>query len=460
MGPPTRWRPSWTGWRRENKRPPGQLAVREIKTLAEVVDWRLCIGCGACASVCPNDQIQLWDFLREGIRPVVEEKDCGSCRQCLEVCPAVETDFSIPGATRAQPGGPGALGDAAFVRDWGRVLEVWEGHASDPAIRFQGSSGGALTALAAYCVEQGGMHGVLHTAQHPQAAVRNQTRLSRTRAELLAATGSRYSPASVCDSLDRVEQAPAPCVVIGKPGEISALTKARKLRPALDTKVGATLSFFCAETPATAGTVALLERMAVRPDSVADLRYRGFGWPGHFAPTRHGEAEPCGKMTYQDSWAFLQSFRPWSVHLWPDGSGELADISCGDPWYEQPDGKNPGASLVVVRTQNGREILRRAMAAGYLQLRPADPWKLARSQTNLANKKAATWGRLLAVSLFGLPIPRFPGAPLFRCWLGLPLKEKIKSVFGTARRIIDRKLYRPLKLDRSTAVVVKDRIQP
>lgn len=430
--------------------------MSRIETLTDVVDWRLCIGCGACAYISP-DAVSLMDFPAEGIRPVVsgpsERADAA-----LAVCPVVQTDFSpAPCPLPLAPGSKFAalpLGDAAFQQDWGRVLEVWEGHATDPVIRFQGSSGGALTALSAYCLEAGGMHGVLHTGQHPQDPLRNQTRLSRTRAELMAATGSRYSPASVCDGLAQVEQAPGACVVIGKPGEIAALTNARKLRATLDAKVGVTMSFFCAETPPTGGTVALLEKMGVPPDAVADLRYRGYGWPGHFAPTKKGENEPCAKMTYADSWAFLQKFRPWSVQLWPDGSGELADISCGDPWYEQPDGKNPGFSLVVVRTERGREIVRQAMEAGYLSLTPAEPWKLAKSQTGLANKKAAVWGRLLAMRLFGLPVPRFANAPLFACWLRLPFKEKLKSTLGTARRIFQRKLYRRLQLDKSTAVRV------
>jgi coenzyme F420 hydrogenase subunit beta len=244
-------------------------------------------------------------------------------------------------------------------------------------------------------------------------------------------------------------------VIIGKPAEIAAVRKAGALRPALAAKIGVTLSFFCAESPATAGTVALLEKMGVQADSVADLRYRGFGWPGHFAPTLKGETEPCAKITYQDSWAFLQRHRAWSVHLWPDGSGELADVSCGDPWYEQPDGANPGSSLVVVRTQRGQEILRQAMQSGYLKLKQADLWKLDKSQRNLANKKAATWGRLFAMRLFRLPVPRFPDAPLFRCWQTLSMKEQLRSVIGTARRILQRKLYRRLQLDRHSAVQVK-----
>lgn len=428
--------------------------MSRIKRLSDVVDWRLCIGCGACASACPSEKVKLWDFLDEGIRPVVEEPECNGCQKCLEVCPGIATDFAIAGATSAQPGGPGSLGDAAFVGNWGRVIEVWEGHAADPDIRFKSSSGGALSALAAYCLEQEKMHGVLHIGQNPADPIRNQTRLSRTRDEVVNASGSRYSPASVCDSLGAVEAAPAPCVVIGKPSEIAALAKSRRQRPALDQKVGVTLSFFCAETPSTGGTVALLKKMGVAVPSLADLRYRGFGWPGHFMPTRRGETEPAGKMTYSDSWAFLTRFRPWAVHIWPDGTGEMADISCGDPWYEKPDGENPGFSLVAVRTERGRQIVEGAIKAGYLKLTRAEPWKLVRSQESLARKKGATWGRLVAMRIAGLPIPRIANASLFRCWLSLPLKEKTASVAGTLRRIFQRKLNRPLTLDRSTAVRV------
>src|SRR5690606_15375849 len=126
-----------------------------------------------------------------------------------------------------------------------------------------------------------------------------RTRLSRTRQELLAGAGSRYSPASVCDGLGQVEEAPAPCVVIGKPAEIAALHKARKMRPGLDRNVGATFSFFCAETPSTAGTAALLARMGVRTESLTELRYRGNGWPGGFEAVVEGNPVPAGRATYR-----------------------------------------------------------------------------------------------------------------------------------------------------------------
>jgi coenzyme F420 hydrogenase subunit beta len=423
--------------------------VIRIQHLSEVVAWRLCLGCGACAYICPEGRVRLVDFFAEGIRPVVAAGDCRSCRQCLEVCPAVQSEFQSSG-TRSS----GAFDDE-FMKEWGPVVALWEGHATDPEIRFKGSSGGALTAIGAYGVELLGMHGVLHIAQDLDDPIRNRTCLSRTRGDLVAATGSRYSPASVCSGLGLVEKAPTPCVVIGKPAEIAAVSNARKLRPELDPRVGLTLSFFCAESPSTRGTVALLEKLGIGPALVSDLRYRGQGWPGHFAPTKRGESNPYQKLSYQESWAFLQAFRPWSVQLWPDGTGELADISCGDPWYAEPDGENPGFSLVVARTPRGCEVIEGAMARGYLTLKRAECWKLVKSQSGLLEKKGAIWGRRLALRLFGLPVTRFKGLDLWHCWRLLSFADKLRSTLGTVRHVVTRKLYRPLKLNPQDGVLLK-----
>ena len=412
--------------------------MKKLANVQDVVDWRMCIGCGACLYICPSENIKLKNYLSEGIRPKVTNSNaCSNCSDCLKVCPAVETDFD---ALRISPPKDN------FGKDWGIITGIWEGYASDEEIRFKGSSGGVLTAIAAYCIEQGGMEGCLHIGQDEQDPVLNKTRLSRNRAELMKTFGSRYSPASVCDGLKHVEDADKPCVIIGRPSEAAAVSNAIKLRPKLAEKTGVVLSFFCAETPPTKATLSLMSKYQVKPENLEGLRYRGHGWPGYFTTRETDKDAEEEHLIYHDAWSYLQSFRPWSVHQWPDGTGELADITCGDPWYEKPDGKSPGFSLVIAKTEKGRKIVEDAMNSGYLNLKPAERWKLEKSQSGLLAKKGAVWGRRLAHRILGLPVTNFTGANLFHAWLHLTFHEKIASTLGTIRRIVQRGYLKRLVL--------------
>ena len=77
---------------------------------------------------------------------------------------------------------------------------------------------------------------LIELAEAPVAApltVVCEGRASRTRAELLAATGSRYAPASPCDGLKMIEDAPGPCVFIGKPCDVEGLRLSQAARPTL-----------------------------------------------------------------------------------------------------------------------------------------------------------------------------------------------------------------------------------
>ncbi len=423
-------------WQQDSDNRP--LMMHRFHSISDIVDWRLCLGCGVCAYICPERKVSLLDFVKEGIRPVVASNNCGSCRVCLEVCPAYENDHTAINSV------PGLIEELKPY--CGPVLEIWEGHAADSGIRHQGSSGGLLTALSLYCLDRQAMHGVLHVGSDPNDPLRNKTRMSLTRSDLMEKTGSRYAPASACDSLHLIEAAPGPCVFIGQPSEVTALRKAERLRPALSSKIGLALSFLCAGSPARRGTLELLKSMGVKPDEVRDVRYRGNGWPGMFAVTLKGQSKPSHFRTYKESWRLVQAYRPFSVHLCPDGTGEDADISCGDPWYREVKEGEAGSSLVIVRTETGRRILRGAMEAGYVQVQPAEVWKLLKSQKNLFEKRGAIWGRVATLRAMGLPAPRLKGFGLFRGWLRLSFEDKLRSTLGTMRRIITRKYYRRLRL--------------
>jgi coenzyme F420 hydrogenase subunit beta len=269
-----------------------------LSSIQDVAERHLCCGCGACAYVAP-ESIRMVDTLEPGRRPVgLGVADAGqSGAEAMAVCPGVGLSHSFDRR------------DPALIRElmaaWGPVRELWEGFASDPQIRFAGSSGGAATALALYCMERSGMHGTLHIAARPDAPYLNHTVLSTTRAHLLAATGSRYAPASPCDGLKQIEDAPAPCVFIGKPCDVAGASSAARLRARLAEKLGLTIGIFCAGTPSTRGTLEMLKAMGIDdPAALTGLRYRGNGWPGKAVATlrRPDGAEERREMTYQQSW--------------------------------------------------------------------------------------------------------------------------------------------------------------
>lgn len=294
----------------------------------------------------------------------------------LKVCPGYETSHDARGKVT-----DGYLEE--LRKGWGPIFEVWEGYAADPEMRYYVSSGGLASALALYCLEKKRMYGVLHTGADENIPYLNKTVMSRTKRELLERTGSRYAPASPCDGLEDVEKAPQQCVFIGKPCDVTGVRKAQRLKQKLSDNIDLAISIFCAGTPSTQGTLDLLKQLHPKTDEVELLRYRGQGWPGKFSIKIKGEAQTREVMTYEDSWGFMQKYRPYRCHLCPDGTGEFSDIACGDPWYREISSDEQGYSLALVRTPKGREILRGAIDAGYVVLKQVDPGILRKSQINL-----------------------------------------------------------------------------
>src|SRR5690606_30679169 len=133
-----------------------------------------------CASVEP-ERFRMGDAVEYGRRPFLTEGPAAESGEALSVCPGASLVHSF------DPSDPELIGELADA--WGPVYEVWEGYATDDAIRRAGSSGGAATALALYCIEQGGMGGALHTGARSDRPYLNETVYSTDRATLLANTG-------------------------------------------------------------------------------------------------------------------------------------------------------------------------------------------------------------------------------------------------------------------------------
>ncbi|MFT4648893.1 MAG: coenzyme F420 hydrogenase subunit beta [Glaciecola sp.] len=407
-----------------------------IRNIRDVAEKHLCTGCGVCAYLEPEG-IRMVDDLGQGRRPVVAEG--AGAGEALAACPGK--------AMELPPFDPDSGHLKELWQGWGPILELWEGYASDPEIRLAGSSGGAATALSLFALEEGRSSGVLHTGARRDVPYLNETIRSQSREQLMAASGSRYAPASPCDGLQQIEDGVGKSVFVGKPCDAAALNKAEVLRPALAAKVDVSIAIFCAGAPSTEGTLEMARQLGVpQSDRIDSVRYRGNGWPGMAVVRGKGSdgRQVSGELTYAESWGrILQKFRPWRCYSCADHTGELADLSVGDPWYRDIPKGEPGRSLILVRTERGREFLHAAMQAGALTLEKAEPHILPDSQINLLHTRGAVWGRNWACRLLGVAAPKYSRMGTGKTWLqDLSFKQRAQAFYGTFKRVFTKRLYK------------------
>lgn len=390
--------------------------------VADVLARDACSGCGMCTRLDASLRMALDDdgYLRprfEGPSRPISNAEAIFQRGCPGV------------VVRAPDPPPGSIHHPLL----GAHLAIWSGWASDPAVRFAGSSGGALTALHAWLIDSGRAARVTGAGMDPATPRRTVPVTITSRDQALRAAGSRYAPVAALDNDDALLPGTAVC---GKPCEISALRQT--VDELHDGEAPLMLSFFCAGTPSQSGTDALLADLGVDQREVVDeLRYRGEGWPGRFTAKASGRVV---STDYDDSWGRrLGPTTQWRCKVCVDGVGESADVVSADAWESDADGypvfsEQQGRSALIARTTRGLETILAAEAAGVIVLEALDVEQLAAAQPLQTSRRRFLRARLLGSVLAGRRPPAYPGFALLRLSLQSP-RTAVRALRGTFARV-------------------------
>ncbi len=411
-----------TGRRRSRTSSTGMRTKAGPTCVERVVADGLCIGCGACAVLAGPAAITMGESPSGFLVP--EVRDAAAVDAIAASFDAVCPGRSVTGMAVRQS------------RTWGPVETMVTGHAVDDEVRFLGSSGGVLSALCGYLLDSGRVDAVLTMFAAPDSPLRPVPRLVRDAGDLHVTAGSRYCPSSPLAALADVT-AGERIAFVGKPCDVAALRGLLTRDAALRAQVVVLLSFFCAGIPSFSATDDLVRQLGHEPDEVVTFRYRGAGWPGR-ATVRTADDE--ASMSYHESWGGLLAGK---VHerckICPDATGELADISCGDAWFEADGGPGfdeaPGRSVVIVRTPLGTALLRQAQEAGAIETQPYTSDELLRVQPYQAARKAAVVPRLAGRALMGSRVPRYRRLGLLASTRRLSLRRIVSEARGSAFRV-------------------------
>jgi coenzyme F420 hydrogenase subunit beta len=373
------------------------------------VELGLCVGCGTCSSMCPSNAIDVEiDAERHIYLPEIKNAKCGQCHLCLKICPAQNVDFlklnkDLFGRK---------LGESAEEILLGSYTKCYSGYSTNPEIRFHSSSGGMITQLLVFALEQGLIDGALVTRMKRDRPLEPESFIARTRNELLEASTSKYCPVSANLALREILEKEGKYAIVGLPCHIQGIRKAEFVNAKLQKRIIFHLGIFCSHADNFCQIDYLLNHWTIKQSNIKQINFRGEGWPGiSKIQLKSGNQLNC---PYLD-WTIIHElcfFTPLRCFVCYDHTAELADISFGDAWMPEFSDDKIGRSVIISRSGIGRNLLLKAESNKQIALHEVSALKIAKSQGMVRFKKKGFHAWSIIFRLTGKQTPQYSSVKL------------------------------------------------
>lgn len=400
----------------------------------------LCVGCGACAGLCPRGGLAMaWTASGE-YRPEAQGECPPSCDLCRAVCPCLdhpEDEDSLAAAIFA--GVPGIR----HRPETGHYLVGYVGHA-EGGYRARGASGGVASWFLASCLEQGVVDRVICVAPQPESACLFAFTVCDRPEQVRAAAGSAYYPLEMSAVLQAVQRDQHRYALIGLPCFVKALRLAMLNHRQLRERIVLLAGLVCGHLKSTGFAGFLARSLGLTEAEVAGITFR-HPLPGKPATDyavlvtgKNGRAR-LGRMAELAPGAWPEGlFKLQACSYCDDVFAELADVTFMDAWLPEYSQDGAGTSLALVRGERAHALLQQGMAEGQLSLQPIGIEQAVASQAGiLAQKRSLLAGRLWLADRQGdyRPRKRVPAQrPGMRERLGLQADELLRVASHQAMR--------------------------
>lgn len=331
-----------------------------VELFDEVVTTGLCTGCAGCVVACPHDVLG-YDDTGGLYRPFHLEEEggpggCGhgdrGCTSCTRACPRfrsweTEIDTYLYGREREADELSGVGKDVLLTR------------ATDPEIHERGQDGGLVSAILLWCLEQDRIDAALVSFLEGDGSTwKAVPGVARTRDEVLAAAGSRYTySANTLAYAEAIEGGAERLALVGMSCQASVpgVMRARKAGKT-GRRLALSIGLLCSKTFDDAIFDELFDaKYGLKRADIAKMNIKGVFqlW------MRDGSYHEVP----------LKECHAWTregCKTCPDFAAEHADIATGGI------GADNAWTLTIVRTDAGREVIEGMVADGSIETRPAD----------------------------------------------------------------------------------------
>lgn len=351
---------------------------------------KLCYGCGTCVGTCVNDAIAMRLDKEKGIfLPKVDNAKCDNCGLCTQVCPWVSLDKAMLDAFICGKRSNNILRNH---------LGCYTGYSRNTELTSGTSSGGLVSTLLTFALEEGIIDGALVTRFSEKEPLNPQPFIARTKHEIMDAGGSKYFPIPANIALKEIMEEKGKFAVVGLPCHIQGVRKAERIIKKLNERIVLHVGLFCSGTISSLGTDILLRSLNVDAENISMVRYREGGWPGGFrAHLKDGTKTQL--IPYEHYFSIVRFYLPLSCFACWDALNEFSDISFGDAWIESPQhSRRKETSIAISRTEKGDALLKAAASKERIMLKSISLNRVLHAQEkstsfkhrNLALRRALT----------------------------------------------------------------------
>lgn len=327
-----------------------------------IVKNALCTGCGACCGICSFDAITMKFNLSGYLHAHVSIDKCTLCGLCINVCPSWSSNL---------------LFKEGYDPFHGNCINAYIGCSTDPTIRHKSQSGGIVTSLLCFLLDNGLIEGAIVNNFNEKTKCSDAIFATR-KEQIVDAAGSYYTQSPVVKTvLQNVGQSVA-TVVLGCQAQSLNLIKRKCPNVELPAyKIG----LICAGHYSKNYIDDLVSISGANLLKVKRFRFRDKkigGWPGGVnICTSEGEYvlnkkyRHMLKPLYETARCCL-CFDQMNIH---------SDLVVGDPWGVDNHNNKTGNSVFITRTQNGQYLIDEAIRQGYIEASLIDSDKVILGQT-------------------------------------------------------------------------------
>ena len=326
---------------------------------SEVVTSGLCTGCAACVVACPHDVLDYetangvykpWHLDIDGGRDNCTHGETG-CTLCTRACPRFrnwESEIDTHKFARER------TDDEVYG-----IGDVLLAKSTDESILDNGQDGGVVSTLLIYALENDIIDAALVSGlEGDGTSWRAEPRVATTRQDVLDTAKSRYTYSANLLAYPKAVEGGAERIALVGMGCMASAPGAMQSRKAgkIARRLGFTIGLLCSKTFDDAIFEELFEaKYNIKRADIKKMNIKGVFqiW------TNDGEFH---EVPLKEAHAFT---REGCTHC-PDFAAEHADISTGGI------GAFGDWTLVIVRTDKGRELMNALKEKGLIETRPGD----------------------------------------------------------------------------------------